>query len=123
VEKTSDTVAAGIASRSMRTVSNQSYVLNAASFTSQATQMTDLEVLARNIDELKELLRGAWKDLANPALTPFERREARNQIDQHGAELRRHLELIEAERNRVLEQSSAGRARQSRERQNRWHQS
>ena len=40
--------------------------------------MTELEVLDRNTQGLKELLRVAWRDLANPSLTPFERREARN---------------------------------------------
>ena len=39
-----------------------------------------------------------------PSLTPFERREARNQINQYGAELRRHLQLLEAERNRARNQ-------------------
>jgi hypothetical protein len=38
--------------------------------------MTELEVLARSINGLTELLRVAWRDLANPLLTPFERREA-----------------------------------------------
>lgn len=64
--------------------------------------MTELEVLTRNIHGLKELLRVAWRDLANPLLTPFERREARNQISQYSAELRRHLRLVEAERDRAL---------------------
>jgi hypothetical protein len=72
--------------------------------------MTELEVLDRNTQGLKELLRIAWRDLANPALTPFERREARNQINQYGAELRRHLQLIEAERNRMQEQRAASAA-------------
>jgi hypothetical protein len=69
--------------------------------------MTELDLLARNIHGLKELLRVAWKDLANPLLTPFERREARNQIDEYAAELRRHLRLMEAEHNRLREQSRA----------------
>ena len=60
--------------------------------------MTELEVLARNINWLTELLRVACRDLANPLLTAFERREARNQIDQYSVELRRHFRLIEAER-------------------------
>jgi hypothetical protein len=62
--------------------------------------MTELEVLARNIHGLKELLRVAWRDLANPLLTSFERREARNHVNQYSAELRRHLQLIEAEQSR-----------------------
>jgi hypothetical protein len=69
--------------------------------------MTELEVLTRNIHGLKELLRVAWRDLANPLLTPFERREARNQIHQYSAELRRHLRLVEAERDRSRQQASA----------------
>ena len=63
------------------------------------TEMTELEILARNIDGLKKLLRVAWRDLANPLLTSFERREARHQIDRYGSELQRHLQLIEAERS------------------------
>jgi hypothetical protein len=60
--------------------------------------MTELEILARNADGLKKLLGVAWKDLANPLLTPFERREARNQVDLYGAEWRRHYQLMEARR-------------------------
>jgi hypothetical protein len=69
--------------------------------------MTELEVLTRNINGLKELLRVAWRDLANPVLTPFERREARNQMNQYSAELRRHLRLVEAELDRSRQQALA----------------
>jgi hypothetical protein len=62
--------------------------------------MIELGVLARDMHGLKELSRVAWKDLANPLLTPLGRREARNQIDQYSIELRRHLQPIEAERSR-----------------------
>ena len=62
--------------------------------------MTELEVLDSNIDGLKKLLRVAWRDLADPSLPPFEHREARNQINQYSADLRRYLQLIEAERSR-----------------------
>ena len=68
--------------------------------------MSELEVLVCNVDGLKELLRIAWKDLANPLLTPFERREARNQINQYSVELRRHLQLIQAERIRSRKDSA-----------------
>jgi hypothetical protein len=71
--------------------------------------MTELEVLVGNVDGLKELLRIAWRDLANPLLTAFERREARNQINEHSIELRRHLQLIQAERIRSSTNSSTGR--------------
>ena len=74
--------------------------------------MIELEALTRSINGLTELLRVARSDLANPILTPFERREARHQIDRYCVELRRHLLLIEAERGRVrreLLKQSAGR--------------
>jgi hypothetical protein len=83
---------------------------NLPGFFEGEARMTELEVLDRNTQGLKELLRVAWRDLANPALTPFERREARNQINQYGAELRRHLQLIEAERNRARTESTEGAA-------------
>jgi hypothetical protein len=63
--------------------------------------MIELEALTRSINGLTELLRVARSDLANPILTPFERREVGHQIDRYSVELRRHLLLIEAERGRV----------------------
>jgi hypothetical protein len=66
--------------------------------------MTELEILDSNIDGLKKLLKVAWRDLANPSLPPFEHREARNQIKQYSAELRRHLQLKETERGRPQNQ-------------------
>jgi hypothetical protein len=68
-------------------------------------EMTDLDSLTRDRDGLTELLRVAWRDLANPLLTPFERREARNQVDLCSAELRRQLQRIESERGRSSKQS------------------
>ena len=83
-------------------------------------EMTDLDVLIRDKNGLTELLRGAWRDLANPLLTPFERREARNQIDQYSAELRRQLQRIESERcalaGQSLENSTGRRSDQPRAR-------
>jgi|NGEPerStandDraft_6_1074524.scaffolds.fasta_scaffold69630_2 hypothetical protein len=70
--------------------------------------MTELEVLDGNIDGLKKLLRLAWRDLANPSLPPFEHREARNQIKQYSVELRRYLQLKEAERSRPRNQFLVG---------------
>jgi hypothetical protein len=67
--------------------------------------MTELEVLDRDIRGLKELLRVAWKELASPALTPHERREARNRITLCSAELRRNLEALEAERASLRKQA------------------
>jgi hypothetical protein len=67
--------------------------------------MTELEVLDRDISGLKELIRVAWSDLANPLLTPFGRREAREQIKRCSAELRNHLQMIESQRQRAREQT------------------
>ena len=67
--------------------------------------MIELEALTRSINGLTELLRVARSDLANPILTPFERRELGHQIDRYSIELRRHLLLIEAERGRVRRES------------------
>ena len=69
--------------------------------------MADLDVLIRDKNGLTELLRVAWRDLANPLLTPFERREARNQIDLYSAELRRQLQRIEFRALRSPEAISA----------------
>jgi len=60
--------------------------------------MTDLEVLDRSINELKEWLNGAWRHLAKPSMTKFERRELRNEMKQCNVELRRCLDLVRAER-------------------------
>jgi hypothetical protein len=68
--------------------------------------MIELEALTRSINGLTELLRVARSSLANPILTPLERREARHEIDRCCVELRRHLLLIEAERSRVRSESS-----------------
>lgn len=62
--------------------------------------MTRLDDPDGYMDELKQSLRVAWSLLASPLLTPFERREARNEIKQYGAELRRCLRQMEAELNR-----------------------
>ena len=70
--------------------------------------MTELEVLDRNIDGLKKLLRVAWQDLANPSLPPFEHREARNQIKHYSVDLQRYLRLKEAERGRPRNQFLIG---------------
>jgi hypothetical protein len=70
--------------------------------------MTELEVLDSNILGLKKLLTVTWTDLANPSLPPFEHREARNQIKQYSVELRRYLQLKEAERRRPRNQFLVG---------------
>jgi hypothetical protein len=60
--------------------------------------MAEQDDLDAAVGALKELLRVAWKNLANPSLPPFERREVLNQIHIHSAELRRYLLAVEAKR-------------------------
>jgi hypothetical protein len=69
--------------------------------------MTDLDVLDRNIIELRNWLTGAWRHLAKPTMTKFERRELRNEMRQCNVELRRCLELVRAERASRRTQPSA----------------
>jgi hypothetical protein len=59
-----------------------------------AIRMSEADILSRNIHALKELQRAAWRNLADPALTIFERREIRNEIKQSDAELRSYLEMM-----------------------------
>jgi len=65
-------------------------------------RMSEADILSRNIHALKELQRVAWRNLADPALTTFERREIRNEIKQSDAELRSYLEMM-SDRSRFRE--------------------
>jgi hypothetical protein len=56
--------------------------------------MTEPDVLMSEIDALKAVQREAWRELASPALTTFDRREIRNRIRQSDAELRASLQLM-----------------------------
>jgi hypothetical protein len=67
-----------------------------------AIRMSEPDVLSRNIHALKERQRVAWRNLADPALTIFERREMRNEIKQSDAELRSYLEMM-SDRSRFRE--------------------
>jgi hypothetical protein len=53
--------------------------------------MIEPDLLSRDIEVLKERQRGAWRELASPTLTIFDRREIRNQIRQSEVELRSQL--------------------------------
>ena len=53
--------------------------------------MTEPDVLSSDIDALKALQRDAWRELASPSLTTFDRREIRNRIRQSEVELRTQL--------------------------------
>jgi hypothetical protein len=56
--------------------------------------MTEPDVLSRDIDALKALQRDAWRELASPSLTMFDRREIRNRIRQSETELRNNLKMM-----------------------------
>jgi len=54
--------------------------------------MNQPELFDSDIRALQQLLRAAWKQLGDPSLTPFTRRELRNQMKQYGADLKAQLE-------------------------------
>ena len=56
--------------------------------------MIQPNVLSRKIHELKEWQRVAWRRVAEPLLTAFERREIRNHIKESDGELRRCLAMM-----------------------------
>jgi hypothetical protein len=62
--------------------------------------MTELELLENKIGEFQSHLNDAWRSLSSSSLTPFERRELRNEMKRCGAELQRCLELVRAEHGR-----------------------
>jgi hypothetical protein len=51
--------------------------------------MTEPDLLSRKIDELQGWQTIAWRRIADPLITPFERREIRNHMKECDAELRR----------------------------------
>ena len=55
--------------------------------------MIDLDVLGGEIDALMAQQREAWRELASPSLTSFDRREIRNRIRQGEVELRDYLKM------------------------------
>jgi hypothetical protein len=56
--------------------------------------MTEPDTLSLKITELKEWQRLAWRRIADPLLTAFERREIRNHIKESDEELRRCLAIM-----------------------------
>jgi hypothetical protein len=55
--------------------------------------MSDAEALAHEIEALTAIQRDAWRELASPALTAFDRREIRNRIRQSEVDLRYFLQI------------------------------
>ena len=58
--------------------------------------MNQPELSESDIRALQERLRAAWKQLGDPSLTAFMRRELRNQMKQCSADLRSHLQKAAA---------------------------
>ena len=56
--------------------------------------MAEPDALVRDIEAQKALQQEAWRELAGPALTTFDRREIRNRIRQSEAELRVSLQIM-----------------------------
>jgi hypothetical protein len=60
-------------------------------------EIFDRDIRERDIRALQEWLRTAWRQLGDPTLTAFTRRELRNQMKQCSADLKAHLERLEAQ--------------------------
>jgi hypothetical protein len=70
------------------------------SFQERAASMTEPNFLSRKVDELKEWQRVAWRRVADPSVTEFERREIRNHIKESDEQLRFYLGMV-CERHRL----------------------
>ena len=67
--------------------------------------MNQPEIVDSDICALQQWLRDAWKQLGDPSLTPFTRRELRNQMKQYSAELKAQLERAAHQLPRVRDPS------------------
>jgi hypothetical protein len=56
--------------------------------------MIEPDILSHKIRELMDSQTVAWRRIADPSVTPFERREIRNQLRESDAELHRYLAMI-----------------------------
>jgi hypothetical protein len=56
--------------------------------------MTEPDILSLKIHELKDWQTVAWRRVADPLVTVFERREIRNHIKESDGELRRYLGMM-----------------------------
>ena len=54
--------------------------------------MNQPEIFDQDISALQQWLRAAWEQLGDPTLTPFTRRELRNQMKRYSADLKAQLE-------------------------------
>jgi hypothetical protein len=58
--------------------------------------MNEPDILSRKIHELKDWQTAAWRRIADPMLTAFERREIRNHLRDSEFELRHYLDMMSA---------------------------
>ena len=56
--------------------------------------MTEPDILSRKVVELKEWQRVAWRRVADPSVTDFERREIRNHLKESDEYLRYYLGMV-----------------------------
>jgi hypothetical protein len=56
--------------------------------------MSEPDLLSLKISELQEWQRVGWRRIADPEVTPFERREIRNHIKESDSLLRRCLHIV-----------------------------
>jgi hypothetical protein len=56
--------------------------------------LSEPDILSRKVDELKEWQRVAWRRVADPMVTAFERREIRNHIKESDGDLRYYLGMV-----------------------------
>jgi hypothetical protein len=61
-------------------------------------EIFDRDIRDHDIQALQEWMRSAWRQLGDPSLTEFSRRELRNQMKQYGADLKARLAQAEAQR-------------------------
>ena len=69
--------------------------------------MNQPEVLDSDIHAMQQWLRAAWRQLGDPSLTTFSRRELRNQMKQCSADLRAQLDLAAERQTEAVQQSAA----------------
>ena len=66
--------------------------------------MNQPEILDSDIRALQQWLRAAWRQLGDPSLTAFSRRELRNQMKQCNADLRERLQMVAEQQSEPLQQ-------------------
>jgi hypothetical protein len=66
--------------------------------------MNQPEIFDTDVRALQERLRAAWKQLGDPSLTAFTRRELRNQMKQCSADLRERLQMAAEQQSGPVQQ-------------------